>query len=166
MSLASLVDRLPVSAERKAELYRHVFNVTPSYRGTGGRVVDLAPDWREIEVKIPLSWRTRNYMGTIFGGSIYAAVDPLYAMMLIRTLGEEYTVWDKGASIEYHEPGTESLYARCRLSDDELATIRERLETESAVDRTYEIPLRSADGVVHATVEKVVHVTTDHSKRA
>ena len=39
--------------------------------------------------KVPLNWRTRNYVGVIFGGSMYGAIDPLYMMMLINRLGDE-----------------------------------------------------------------------------
>jgi hypothetical protein len=51
-------------------------------------------------VKLPLWWRTRNVVGTIFGGSIYAAVDPFYMLMLIKVLGREYVVWDKAAAFD------------------------------------------------------------------
>jgi hypothetical protein len=38
----------------------------------------LPEGWRsEVRVRVPLGWRTRNYVGTIFGGSMYGAVDPL-----------------------------------------------------------------------------------------
>ena len=64
----------------------------PAYRGTGGRVTYIADDFHEIKVKIPLSWRSRNYVGTIYGGSMYGAIDPIYMLMLIKILGPEYVV--------------------------------------------------------------------------
>ena len=70
-------------------LYRWRFNWFPAYRGTGGRVTYIAADWREIRVRLPLSRRTRNYVGTIFGGSLYGALDPLYMIMLMQLLGPE-----------------------------------------------------------------------------
>ena len=54
------------------------FNLFPAYRGTGGRLVSIADDWSEVRIKLRLTWRTRNYVGTLFGGSLYGAVDPLY----------------------------------------------------------------------------------------
>ncbi len=56
-----------------------------------------------MRLELPLSWRTRNYMGTIFGGSIYSAVDPIYLLMLIRRLAPDFIVWDKAARIEFSE---------------------------------------------------------------
>ena len=55
----------------------------------------------EVRVKLPLNWRTRNYVGTIFGGSLYGAVDPVYMIMLMKVLGRDYVVWDKAASIRF-----------------------------------------------------------------
>jgi hypothetical protein len=52
------------------------FNLFPAFRGTGARVTYIAEDFREMRVKLPLNWRTRNYVGTIFSGSLYGAVDP------------------------------------------------------------------------------------------
>ncbi|HBE81322.1 MAG TPA: DUF4442 domain-containing protein, partial [Blastocatellia bacterium] len=66
---------MPESFESKR--FRWGFNLFPAYRGTGGRVTYIADDWKEVRVKLPLNWRTRNYVGTIFGGSIYGAVDPI-----------------------------------------------------------------------------------------
>ena len=86
---------------RASRLLRWKFNFFPAYRGSGARVTYIAGDLREVHVELPLSWRTRNYVGTIFGGSIYAAVDPMYMVMLIRILGREYVVWDKAATIRF-----------------------------------------------------------------
>jgi|SRR5579884_97641 len=128
------------------------------YRGTGGRVRYIAPDWREIRVEIPLSWRTRNYVGTIFGGSMYGAVDPLYMLMLIRCLGPEYLVWDKAATIRFKKPGRSTLRATCRISGEELASIREVLAEQKSIDRQYSIELVDASGEVCAVVEKTIYV--------
>ncbi len=128
------------------------------YRGTGGRLRYIAEDWSEVRLDLPLSWRTRNYVGTIFGGSIYSAVDPIYMLMLIRRLGRDFVVWDKSASIQFKKPGRETLHARFVVTDNELAAIRAALETQRSVDRTYSIDLTDFSGAVCATVEKVVYI--------
>jgi hypothetical protein len=137
---------------------RAAFNLFPAYRGTGGRITYLADDWKEIRVRLPLNLRTRNYVGTIFGGSMYGAVDPIYMVMLINLLGPGYQVWDKSASIRFRRPGRATLHARFTLDDAELAAIRAALETERSVERTYPVALTDADGVVHAEIEKVIHI--------
>jgi len=142
----------------RTRVIRWGFNWFPAYRGTGARITFISSDFREIRVRLPLSWRTRNYVGTIFGGSMYGAVDPVYMVMLIRNLGPGYVVWDKAASIRFRRPGRATLFARFLLDDAELDAIRDRLSRDSSIDRTYLVELEDAEGVVHATVEKVIHI--------
>ncbi len=144
-------------------LMRLGFNLFPAYRGTGGRITYISHDLREMRVALPLSLRTRNYVGTIFGGSMYGAVDPVYMVMLIRLLGPEYVVWDKAASIRFRRPGRTTLYAHFVLDDAELDAIRDVLMREPTVERTYTVDLVDAEGVVHATVEKVIHIRKKRS---
>jgi Domain of unknown function (DUF4442) len=134
------------------------FNVFPAFRGTGARITYISDDYREVHVKLPLSWRTRNYVGTIFGGSLYGAVDPHYMIMLIKILGPEYVVWDKAATIRFKKPGRGTLYARFVIPEEEIALIRRRLETEHSVDRLYTVALVDADGVVHAEIDKTIYI--------
>jgi acyl-coenzyme A thioesterase PaaI-like protein len=134
------------------------FNLFPAYRGTGARVTYIASDWREVRIRLPLSWRTRNYVGTIFGGSLYGAVDPMYMIMLIHVLGPGYTVWDKAAAIRFLKPGRSTLTARFVLEEEEVREIRRILETAPSVDRVYEIALTDAAGVTHAVVTKTVYI--------
>ena len=91
------------------KLTRWGFNFFPAYRGTGARITYIASDWREVRIKVPLNWRTRNIVGTIFGGSMYGAIDPIYMVMLIKILGPEYIVWDKAAAIRFKRPGKSTL---------------------------------------------------------
>jgi hypothetical protein len=134
------------------------FNLLPAYRGTGGRVTYIAGDFREVRVRLPLSWRTRNYVGTIYGGSLYGAVDGVYMVMLIRILGAEYTVWDKAATIRFRKPGRSTLYARFVIDEEEITTIHRLAGQAPSIDRLYSVDLVDKDGVVHAAVEKMIYI--------
>jgi hypothetical protein len=142
----------------RSRLTRWSFNRFPAFRGTGGRIIYIASDWREVRLKIPLSRRTRNYVGTIYGGSMYGAVDPIYMVMLIRLLGPEYIVWDKSASITFKRPGRLTLYATFHVFEQETEAIRAALQTARSLDRTYTIDLMDHSGAVHATIEKVLYI--------
>jgi len=148
--------RMPAAISNKLRCWS--FYLFGCYRGTGGRLKYIAEDWSEVHLDLPLSWRTRNYVGTIFGGSIYSAVDPIYMLMLIRRLGPEFIVWDKAASIQFKKPGKETLHAQFLVDEAELAAIRAALETQRSVDRTYTIELKDSAGVVCATVEKLIYI--------
>jgi acyl-coenzyme A thioesterase PaaI-like protein len=142
----------------RTRLQRWRYNLYPAYRGTGGRITYIAADWREVHVRIPLNWRTRNVVGTIYGGSLYGAVDPFFMLMLMENLGPEYVVWDKSASIRFKAPGRSTLHARFRLEPEELESIRQSLRLQPSVDRTYTVELLSQEGEVHVQVEKTIHV--------
>jgi acyl-coenzyme A thioesterase PaaI-like protein len=141
-----------------SQVFRWFMNFHPTYRGTGGWLTYIAANWREIRVKLPLSWQTRNYVGTIFGGSMYSAIDPIYMIMLINCLGDEYIVWDKAATIRFKKPGKSTLYAHFVITDEELVAIRAETAQNYSVDRIYMIELVDADGVAHATIEKTLYI--------
>lgn len=141
----------------RTRLKRWGFNFFPAYRGTGGRLTYIADDFHEIRVKLPLSWRTRNYVGTIFGGSMYGAVDPLYMVMLIKILGNNYVVWDKAATIRFKRPGRETLYAEFKVTPEEVAEIKDELTRNKSIERVYGINLVDKAGKVHAVVEKTIY---------
>ena len=147
-----------MSESIKTRLFRYMFNLFPAYRGTGGVITYIAADWRELHVKLPLTLHTRNYMGTIFGGSLYGAVDPMYMIMLIKNLGDKYIVWDKAATIRFKKPGKTTLYARFWLDQAELDMIIGALENTRSIDRVYTVELQDADRVVHAIIEKTIYI--------
>lgn len=116
----------------------------------------MSEDLREVNVKLPLNWRTKNYVGTMFGGSMYAAVDPVYAVMLMKNLGPEYVVRDKAANISFKKPGRETLYARFTLDVEEIAYIETMLDASSSVELEYLVDLTDEHGEVCASVEKTL----------
>jgi hypothetical protein len=141
------------------------FNLFPAYRGTGARIAHIRDDWTEIRIRLPLSWRSRNYVGTIYGGSMYGAVDPVYMIMLMKQLGPGYTVWDKAATIRFRRPGRSTLYATFALSPEVVAAIRDELTRLPKLERTFSVDLADAAGTVHATIEKVIHVSRRDPER-
>ena len=138
-------------------LRRAGFNFFPAFRATGARVIYISEDMRKLRIKLPLNFRTRNIHGTLFGGAMYAATDPLYAILAKVALGPGFIIWDKAGSIRYKKPGRSTLYAECSLSDAQVASMRKRLEFEPSVDLNYEIELIDARGVVHAVVQKTIY---------
>src|SRR5690606_23276249 len=125
----------------RTKLFRYGFNLFPAYRGTGGRLTYIADDWMNVRIKLPLNWRTRNYVGTIYGGSIYGSVDPIYMLMLMKILGPGYTVWDKAAKIRFKKPGRGTLFAEFVLDSGEIEEIKRLAEAERSVDRVYKLEL-------------------------
>ncbi|CAH0344045.1 DUF4442 domain-containing protein [Bacillus sp. CECT 9360] len=140
------------------KIFKLGFNLFPAFRGTGGRITYIASDFSEIRLKLPLNWRTKNYVRTIYGGSMYGAIDPVYMLMLLKTLGTDYIVWDKAASIRFKKPGRTTLFATFTLTADELQTIKRELEEQLKIDRIYTVHLVDKEGNIYATAEKTMHI--------
>ena len=101
-----------------AKIYRIALNLWPCISGTGGKITYISDDFRELDVKLPLSWRSRNKVGTIFGGSMYASTDPFFMLMFIQILGPKFVVWDKGCTIRFKKPAKKTLFAKFLITDE------------------------------------------------
>lgn len=142
----------------KSRLIRFIFNRYPCYRRTGVRITFISADFSELRIKLPLNWRTRGYNGTIFGGSMYGAIDPVYMTMISWQLGRNYVAWDKSATIEFRKPGRTTLYATFLVPPEDLERIRNELEHIDKVERVFDIALVDESEVVHASFKKTIQV--------
>lgn len=141
----------------KIKLLRWRMNWYPAYRNTGARIIYISEDLLETRVRLPLCRATRNLHGTIFGGSMYAAVDPLHAVMMAVHLGPDYHVWMKTAKIEFRRPGRGALYAHARLLRQDIEAIRSALAREDKTDRDFAINLADEAGVISALFTLTLH---------
>jgi hypothetical protein len=147
---------------------RWFLNLYPPFLGAGIRVKRLQHDWKAIDVEMKLRFWNSNYVGTHFGGSLYAMTDPFYMLMLIENLGRDYIVWDKSATIRFRRPGKGKVRTEFRLADAQLDEIREQLKTQEKVEPAFLVEVRDESGDLVAEVEKVLHVRkkqTENSKR-
>lgn len=151
--LKLIADKLP------ANIVRIFANLWLPYLGAGIKVKKVATDYRHIEVELKLHWYNRNYVGTQFGGSIYAMTDPFYMLMLLKNLGKDYIVWDKAAYIDFRKPGRGTIKATFDFSESEIQAIK--TETDKLEKYVFERPVDVVDeeGEVIATVMKTLYVS-------
>lgn len=138
--------------------FRLMMNLYPMYFGTGGRVLFISSDWREVKVRLRRSLWTYNYVGTIFGGSMFSASDPFYMLMLIRNLGKDFVVWDKSAQIRFKKPGKSTLYAHFVINEDLLKDVGERVSYGGETDYSFTVYWKDKSGKVHAEIERTVYI--------
>jgi acyl-coenzyme A thioesterase PaaI-like protein len=129
----------------------------PPLFGTGIKVTRLDKDLRAVDVEMRLTRWNKNYMGVHFGGSLFSMTDPFYMIMLATNLGNEYVVWDKGASIRYKRPGMGRVRAEFRLSEGRLAEIRAKLEVEGRYDARFVVEVKDDEGELVAEVDRVIY---------
>lgn len=143
---------------RTAKQLKRRLRFYPPYLGAGVRVTHIAEDFLSIEVEMPLRFYNRNYVGTHFGGSLYAMCDPFYMLMLIELLGPGYIVWDKAASIRFRRPGKGLVRARFEITSEKLAEIRTAADANGKVEPEFQVEVKDAEGNVIAEVNKLLYV--------
>lgn len=143
---------------RRARLLRIGMNLYPPYLGAGVRVRHIAPDFREVRVKMVLSWFNRNYVGTQFGGSLYSMTDPFFMLMLMENLGRDYIIWDKAANIEFITPGKGAVYADFRIDQSLLDEVRAQTADGRKFLPKLHAEVRDSEGTLVARVQKTLYI--------
>jgi len=139
--------------------FKTLFNLYPPYFFSRTRVQYIAPDWKEVIVKLKKSLLTRNYVGTTFGGSLYQAADPFYMLMLIHILGiKEYVIWDQSAQIDFLKPARSTITYHFRISDKDLDKIKQDIAKNGISRPTFMAEGIDKEGVVCVRVKKGLYV--------
>lgn len=142
----------------KKSVLLKLINLWPPFIGAGIRVKRVSPDLSQIEVEMKLRFWNRNYVGTHFGGSLYAMTDPFFMLMLMERLGQDYIVWDKAASIHFKKPGKSRVHATFHLPEEKLNEIRAQAVTGEKVEPLFSVSVTDDSGTVIAEVEKKLYV--------
>ena len=137
---------------------RWIFNLWPPFLFAGIRVEHIAPDWSAARVRMDLRWFNRNYVGTHFGGSLFAMTDPFWMLLVMESLGREYIVWDKAGEIDFVRPGRGRVHADFRLDPATVAALREQLGRERRVLHWFEVDVLDSEGEVVARVRKQLYL--------
>lgn len=140
-------------------------NLWSPFRGAGIKIVHVAPDYRHMRIEMKLKWFNKNYVGTHFGGSLYAMTDPFYMMMLINNLGSDYIVWDKAAKIEFLKPGRGVVSVEFVLSEALLNEVKEKADTQGKYVFDLPVEIKNESNEIVARVNKTLYVRNKHVKK-
>lgn len=139
-----------------------MLNLWPLYLFMGVRTDSISADWRVWELRLKSRLRNRNYVGTHFGGTLYAGLDPQFMLAYIQILGRDYIVWDKSATVRFRRPGKGTLRARLEIPEGEVEEVKRLCQEHEKVDRTYTVAWKNRQGEVVCEVEKVLHFRARH----
>ncbi|WP_366941118.1 DUF4442 domain-containing protein [uncultured Algibacter sp.] len=141
-----------------AQIYKYGFNWSPMYRRSTAKIIEVSNDLHCVKIKIPLSWKNKNFVGSIFGGSMLSATDPIYMIQLIKILGDDYVVWDKAATIKYRRPGTETIFCEFVFSPADIVNIKKDIKDKGEIDIVKTPNIINKKGVVIAELSKTIYI--------
>ena len=149
----------------KASRLRFGMNLWPPFLFAGIRVLEIAPDYRYARVRMRLRPWNRNYVGTHFGGSLFAMTDPFWVLLLFNQLGDEHVVWDQAGEIEFVAPGRGTVYAEFRLTDEHVEQVLSETGSGEKSLTWFDTDVVGQDGTVVAKVRKQVYARRKRDKQ-
>lgn len=145
---------------KKSSLFRVSFNLSPMYRRSTGRIKWVSEDLHSVHIKIPLNYKNKNFVGTIFGGSLFSATDPIFMIQLIFILGDDYMVWDKSSTINFKRPADGTAYAKFEFTADEIEKIKADVELNNEITISKPLLITNKEQNVFVQLEKQIYIST------
>ncbi len=114
-----------------------------------------------VHVKISKSFLNTNYNNSIFGGTIFSASDPFYALLfdqILKRKGFKVRVWLKSANIQYLKPSRTNLYFNIVLTEEDIIEAEHALNTVGKFVKAFPLEILNSKGEVCASVQNEVYL--------
>lgn len=124
-------------------------------------VKKIYPNFKGIDVKINRSIFTTNLGKSTFGGTIFSATDPFYALLfgqIMQHRGLKVTVWLKSAQINYLKPGRTDLHYSLHISDEMIHEAEKVLLQEGKFIKAYPIEIVDNTGELCVTALNEIYI--------
>jgi hypothetical protein len=117
--------------------------------------------FKGVRVKIIKSIFNKNYNGSIFGGTIFAAADPFYPVLFDRVLntgGRKLKIWSKSSKINFLKPALSSLSFQIILSDADIELAIHTLNTTGKYENSFPIDIYNNNNEVCVSLMNEVYI--------
>lgn len=139
-------------------IYKYGFNWSPMYRRSTAKLISVSDDLHYVKIRLKLNWKNRNYAGSIFGGSMLSATDPIYMIQLIQILGDDYVVWDKAVEAKYKRPAKSTIYGKFIFTEEEVKEIKQNVSKTKETDIIKTMNLVDEKQNIIATFNKTLYI--------
>ncbi|WP_437918190.1 DUF4442 domain-containing protein [Sphingobacterium sp. LRF_L2] len=125
-------------------------------------VKKVYPEFKQLDIEVRKSIFNKNSNGTIFGGTIFSAVDPIHTLLIDQILkkrGISKTVtWLKSAKIDYIKPASKHLLFSICIDDRDIQSILECISKTGKVEKSFAIKIIDQDGLVCAKSHNEIYI--------
>lgn len=143
---------------KTSTIYKYGFNWSPMYKRSTAKLIEVSDDLHYVKIRLKLNWKNKNYAGSIFGGSMLSATDPIYMIQLIQILGDDYVVWDKAVTAKYKRPAKSTIYGEFIFSSEEIKAIKKEVTSEKQLDIVKNMTLVDANNTIIAEFSKTLYI--------
>lgn len=125
-------------------------------------VKNIHPDFMGADITIYKSLLNINANKSIFGGTIFSAIDPFYPVLLDQYFqhnGIRRTVaWLKTAQIDYIKPARHQLRIQVRLDQTILTEALTHIQYEGKITRTFHTRIFDEQGTLCAVAHNEIYI--------
>ncbi|MBL6663770.1 MAG: YiiD C-terminal domain-containing protein [Flavobacteriales bacterium] len=144
-----------------SKLLRKVMNFFPPLLVNRIKIVENDSDFMNLKVKVNYSWLNKNLQKAIFGGTIFSAIDPYYAVMywqIFSTKGIPMEVWIKKVEIRYRKAATSNLEIAFCLTENDVKNAITGLKTEDKYEVWHDVNAIDENQEVCTEARVLVHI--------
>ncbi len=139
-----------LSERRRLELY-------PPFWLMRVKVLELAPDWSVVRLRLPLNMLSRNMGGTMFGGWQAALSDPIAALACAKRF-PGHDVWTRHHTLDFRKVGNSDLELRFVFDPAQAEAIAAELRERGRSTPSFEYAFYRADGELCTLVTSTVAI--------
>jgi Domain of unknown function (DUF4442) len=149
-------------------LGKWLINAYPPFVFNRIKIKHFGKGYRSCKVRIRKSFLNRNMNGTIFGGSLFSASDPFYAILYWQIFERKklkVQTWLKSAHIQYLKPADCDLFLDFNLSEQDIEEAEKSLLSIGRYKKVHEIPYVSKNGDVYVIAQTEVYIRLTKSEQ-
>lgn len=138
-----------------------LLNLFPPWLLQGIRIVTISPDLRRATVRVRRGLLTGNLNGSTFGGTVFAAFDPVCAILYWQILahrGVRVQAWLRGASIRYVRPAKSALTLVFEIGEQDVEDALAALRAGGRFTRSHHVIATDAAGEICAEADTEVYL--------
>lgn len=128
----------------------------PPFLFQGIWVKKISPGFKGAEVKIYKTPFNINTNKTLFGGTIFAAADPIFPILIdqyLQKIGFKKTIaWLKSSKIDFKKPGKTSVGYSVQLSDEVLEECVQNIRTKGKIIKNFTLQIKDKNDELCAVV--------------
>lgn len=127
------------------------------------RLESLSPDLMHCRVRIAHSFINRNLQGSVFGGTLFSALDPFLPVMMWQIFarrGQKLESWLKKAEIDYLKPSSTTMMIDFRLTEGDIQEAEHSLVQKGKFEKWLPAEAIDQHGVVCVQARLLVYLRT------